>query len=652
MQHLTLIWILITAGLLWSSAALADIQLPRFFSDGAVLQRDAPLTVWGTAAPDESIQLQFNGEVILNTVADAKGYWRVQGEAYPAGGPHSLTLVGNNQIQLRDIYFGDVWLASGQSNMEMTMAEVRETYPRAIAEADNPLIRQFKVPRQVDYEKPVRDYPNGDWQAATPKTVLNFSAVAWFFARDIQAQTGVPIGIINASYGGSAAQAWMSPEALETFPHYAQQMRDNRNAEAVAAIKQRQAERQQHWFVELDKQDKGLTSEPGWHHPAVATSDWQTVDLPGMLQEQGVAPLSGTVWLSKDLHLDWEDDAKPAILRLGRIVDADRVYVNGVEVGATHNSYMPRVYQLPPFVLHEGDNTLTLRLTIHNQRGGLVADKPYELEVGDTIYDLSGPWRYRVGMEQPPLPPIEYWDFMQPTGMYNAMLAPLFPLPLTGVIWYQGESNVGAAEEYRRLLPALIRDWRRSFSQSLPFLVVQLPGFGELTEEPASSGWAALRDAQIEALGEPDTAIAVTIDLGEWNDIHPQDKQPVGERLALAARKLVYAEQSLVAESPAAYQLRVVDDRALITIVQAHGGLKSDGEPAGFAIAAEEGEFVWAQARIRGNQIEVWSEQIPNPNRVRYAWADFPVRANVYNGAGLPLMPFSLERPANQPTGD
>ena len=644
MKHSSLAGACLAGGLLWCTTALADIQIPRFFTDGAILQRDAPLTLWGEAEPGEKIQLSVNGAMTATTLAGEDGRWHLEGETYSAGGPHTVVVEGENRITLKDIYFGDVWLASGQSNMEMTVREVRERYPREIAAADNPLIRQFKVPKGVDYREAARDYASGDWQAATPTNVLEFSAVAWFFARDIQAQTGVPVGIINASYGGSAAQAWMSPAALKSFPHYYQQTVANRDPEAVAAIKQRQAERQQQWYAEVDNGDAGLAADPHWYHPAMDTRDWQTIELPGMLQDRGLEPLSGTVWLSKTLHLTWEDDAKPATLRLGRIVDADRVYVNGLEVGSTNNQYPPRVYQLPPFALHKGDNTITVRLTIHNERGGLVPDKPYVLEVGDTEHDLSGEWRYRLGVDYQPQPPTEYWDFMQPAGMYNAMLAPLFKLPLTGVLWYQGESNVGAAEEYRRLLPAMIRDWRRSFDQTLPFVLVQLPGFGEITEEPGESGWAVMRDAQTEALAEPNTAMAVTIDLGEWNDIHPLDKKPVGERLALAARKLVYGEDKLAAESPAAYQMAVEENRVLVSIVQAHGGLESDGEPAGFAIAGADGDFVWAQARLSGDQIEVWSDAVEKPTRVRYAWADFPERANVYGGAGLPLMPFSLER--------
>lgn len=644
MKHFTLTALYLLCSLLLSPLALADIKMPRFFSDGAILQRDVPLTLWGEAGPGEAIRLSVNGETVASIRAGEDGRWQLEGEAYGAGGPYTLVVEGENRITLRDVYFGDVWLASGQSNMEMAVRNLRERYPDEIASAENPMIRQFKVPKQVDYREPARDYASGDWQAATPDTVLDFSAVAWFFARHIQAQREVPVGIINASYGGAAAQAWMSPEALKAFPHYHQQAVHNRDSESVAAIKQRQAERQQQWYERVDSLDRGLAADPPWYHPAVDTGDWQTIELPGMLQDRGLEPLSGTVWLSKSLHLTWEDDAKPATLRLGRIVDADRVYVNGVEVGNTTYQYPQRVYQLPPFVLHKGDNTITLRLTINNERGGFVPDKPYVLEVGDARHDLSGEWRYRVGADYQPQPSTEFWDFMQPAGMYNAMLAPLFKLPLTGVIWYQGESNVGAAEEYRRLLPAMIRDWRRSFDQPLPFVLVQLPGFGEPVEQPGPSGWAVMRDAQTEALAEPNTAMAVTIDLGEWNDIHPLDKKPVGERLALAARKLVYGEHKLAAESPAAYQMSVEDGRAIISIVQAHGGLTSDGEPDGFAVAGPEGDFVWARARLNGNRIEVWSDEVDKPTRVRYAWADFPARANVYSGAGLPLMPFSLER--------
>ncbi|BFM22439.1 sialate O-acetylesterase [Gilvimarinus japonicus] len=635
-----------------SFSAAADVQLPRILSDGAILQRDQPVVFWGTADPGEAVALSVDGEQVASGQADADGQWRISSSnTFGAGGPHTVTLAGDNRIELADVYFGDVWLASGQSNMELPMARVAEKYAAEIAKSANTRIRQFKVPKVVDYQAPQTDVPEGSWVAAAPDTLPDFSAVGYFFAKAIEQAEDVPVGIVTAAYGGSTAQSWMSPEALKAFPHYLAQAEQNAKPGYVDAQKAADRKASDQWYSYINKHDQGLADN--WL-AADADSQWQAIKLPGFWSERGLGEINGVVWLKKTVMVPESAAGQAATLRLGRIVDADTAYVNGQQVGNITYQYPPRIYPVPTGVLKAGANEITVRLITNNNDGGFVPDKPYALELASKSIDLAGEWRYRIGVNHTSTPPTTFWDFLQPVGMYNAMLSPLFNVPFKGVIWYQGESNVGAAAEYAQLLPALVRDWRAHFKQPrLPFIVAQLPGFGALTDDANQpSDWAVMRDSQAHVLSEPNTALTVNLGLGEWNDIHPLNKKGVADRLALAARKLVYAEAKLAADSPAAYRMSIEEDKILISVAHASRGLVSKGKPSGFAIAGGDGEFVWAKAELQGDHILVWSDKVKAPTRVRYGWADFPDKANVKNRSGLPLMPFSLSLPVEEKAAD
>ena len=629
-----------------SLSAAADVQLPRVLSDGAILQRDQPVVFWGTAEPGEAVALSVDGKQVASGEADAEGQWRIRSSnTFAAGGPHTVTLAGDNRIELTDVYFGDVWLASGQSNMELPMARVAEKYADEIAKSANTRIRQFKVPKVVDYQTPHADVPEGRWVAATPASLPDFSAVGYFFAKAIEQAEDVPVGVVTAAYGGSTAQSWMSPEALQAFPHYLAQAEQNAKPGYVEEQKAADRNASDEWYDYINKHDVGLQNN--WANTD-ADTQWQSISMPGYWSERGVGEHSGVIWLKKTVQVPASAAGQPATLRLGRIVDADTAYVNGQQVGNITYQYPPRIYPVPSGVLKAGANEITVRLITNNKDGGFVPDKPYALELANTSIDLTGDWQYRVGVTHTPTPPTTFWDFLQPVGMYNAMLSPLFNVPFKGVIWYQGESNVGAPAEYAQLLPAMVRDWRDHFNQPrLPFIVAQLPGFGAKTEDANQpSNWAVMRDSQTHVLSEPNTALTVNLGLGEWNDIHPLNKKDVAARLALAARKLVYGESKLAAESPAAYRMSIEGEKVLVSVAHAKRGLLSDGKPGGFAIAGPDGEFVWAKAELQGDHILLWSDEVKQPTQVRYGWADFPHKANVRARSGLPLMPFSLSLPA------
>lgn len=628
--------------------ARADVVLPRFLGSGAVLQRETAWTLWGQAAPGERVEVRLDGKAMGSTTARSRD-WSLSLAAQPAGGPHRIEVIGKNSVVVEDVYFGDLWLASGQSNMELPMARVQVKYPEAVAQANYPQIRFFRTPKEADFERPRFDYGAGQWRAVTPESVRDMSAVAFFFATQIQAHQSIPVGIIDSSYGGSAVESWMSEQALKAFPAHLEQARRYRDAAYLTSIQEADARKNQAWAAGVDAGDRGLQAEPKWSATDVPDALWKPVEVPGLWQDRGVIAGNGVVWFRRELTLPASAASQPALLVLGRIVDADTAYVNGVEVGHTTYQYPPRRYSVPAGLLRAGKNTIAVRVTNQRDKGGFVPDKPYVLTVGGQDHDLTGTWKYRVGVEAQPLAPDVFVPYKAPLGFYNALLAPLSKLRIKGVIWYQGETNSGNPDEYARSFPALIRDWRKTFAQGdFPFLFVQLASFMPASAQPQDSLWAATREAQRGALAEPNTAMAVAIDAGEWNDIHPLDKKDVGERLALAARKLAYGED-IVASGPLFRSLERVGNQLVLSFDHVGGGLVcKDDRLREFAVAGADGRFVWAQASIRGDQVVVSSAQVPEPRRVRYAWADNPDKANLYNREGLPASPFEAQLPASE----
>jgi len=627
--------------LILANSASADIHLPRLLSDGAILQRDAATSVWGWAEDGEAIEVRLDGKVLATTTTE-NGEWRVLIPAQSAGGPHEITVTGDTSITIDDVYFGDVWVASGQSNMELPMERVKEKYPDVIATANHPLIRQYKVAKDYDFDAPYKDLPGGQWVASTPESVLNFSAVGFFFAKSISDTRQVPIGIIGNSYGGSPAEAWMSEQALEEYPHYLKVARSYREEGYLQSLLDANRKIFSDWNENVDRIDEGLAAAPNWSASEYDDSGWQTFDLPQFWADTSTGPINGVVWFRKEIEIPEALAGRPAKLMLGRIIDADTAYINGTQVGNTTYQYPPRRYDVGNDILRAGKNTIAVRVVNSAGNGGFVNDKPYWLRVGDTTIDLEGEWLYKVGAVSEAIGPPEFVEHRQPLGMHNAMLAPLLKMTIKGVIWYQGETNTDRPAEYVHLFPAMIRDWRANWKQGdFPFLFVQLANFMEARDEPVESGWAETRNAQFLALREPNTAMAVTIDVGEWNDIHPLNKRAVGERLALVARSVAYGESELVFSGPVVREVHARANELVIGFDHVGSGLRAHGDRLEeFAIAGADRVFVWANAIIDGDTVVVSSESVREPAYVRYAWADNPDGANLYNAEGLPAPPF------------
>lgn len=650
--------------------SMGSLRLPRLIGDGMVLQRNTAVKIWGWAAEGEIVTVEFIGRSYTAT-AGKDGSWKTELEAAEAGGPHDMTIgAGDQVITVKDILIGDVWVCSGQSNMQLNVSRVRDLYEDEISRFNNDKIRQYMVPERVNFKAPQDDLQGGVWIGAKSENVLNFAAVGFFFAAALYKEYQVPIGLINASIGGTPIEAWLGEESLKGFPQHLEELVKCKDDAYIEGIRQRDAEASSAWFGQLDHTDEGL-GEYGlpWYSETADESDWSAMVLPAVWAEKGLKDFCGAVWFRKEIEIPSGLAGLPALLRLGTIVDSDKTWINGVFVGETTYRYPPRKYQIPAGVLKEGRNVIAVRAVSNKAEGEFIKDKLYRMEIGGRIIDLSGKWKYRIGASlQNPLPDTTFIQY-KPSGLYNGMIAPVMKHTVKGILWYQGESNTSRAAEYDKLLTVLIRDWRREWKLgSLPFFIVQLPNFLKPACQPGQSDWAELREAQQKTLFLPDTAIVVAIDAGEWNDVHPLNKKTVGDRLALAARCVAY-EEDIVYCGPVFQDLRIEGNRifvrfsnigkglavgpevgavagpeaglpAVVTAIRAVG---ENGQLKHFAIAGADRKFVWANAEIQNDTVIVWNDQITDPVAVRYAWADNPAGANLYNRDGLPASPFRTD---------
>ena len=626
------------------SLANADVVPHPLFSDNAVLQQGMKVPVWGTADPGERVTVEFAGQTVSATTS-AAGKWRVELAPLKAGETHTLTISGRNKITLTNILVGEVWVCSGQSNMERPLGLAQGQKPivdwrQEVAAATNSAIRHFGV-AQTRAFTPAQDV-KGRWVVCSPASVTRFTAVGYFFGRDLSQARHVPVGLIHSSWGGTPAEAWTSEQGLRPLPDF---------ADALAAVKQlitdpeaarREAEaRLDAWYR---AKDPGSAAVPPWSAPDLETNSWKMMDLPTYWEDAGYPGFDGVFWFRRTVELPEGGTKYDAELHLGPVDDVDTTWVNGVQVGAMSGWTTPRVYPVPANVLKAGPNVIVVRVLDTGGNGGLWGGSdPLRLVIRDggntNSISLAGPWlcRQSASLNQVGWPPTDYSQSASaPTVLYNGMIAPLLPYAMRGVIWYQGEANVGRERQYRTLFPAMIADWRRAWGEGdFPFLFVQIAPFRDMTPE--------IREAQLLSWQHtPNTAMAVTIDCGDANDIHPAHKQPVGARLALAARALAYGEK-LEYSGPVFESMKVEGAKAVLRFTHLGGGLAAASGPLkGFTIAGADKVFHPAQAEIQGQTVVVTSAAVSQPVAVRYGWANVP-EGNLFNQAGLPASPFRTD---------
>mgnify|MGYP003583037334 CR=1 FL=1 len=622
-------------------------MLHRLFQDHAVLQRDQPITVWGHAEPGSLVTLAFATQTVT-AQADASGRWRATLRPLAAGGPYQMSVRAGQRTQtLHDVLVGDVWLCSGQSNMELPVWRALNA-DGEIAAATHPQIRLFTVPRHAATSPQDTFGGRVAWKPATPETVREFSAVCYFFARDLQKAVDVPMGLIHAAWGGSRIEAWTRAEALRaqggmdaSLDLLALSTRD------PAAAQAGWGQRWQQWWtshagvVQGDAPWEGGNEGAGWQPAPHQLGAWERWGVPAL------ADYNGMVWYRTHVTLTAAQAVQGAVLELGPVDETDMTWINGVGVGSEYAPGEPRTYPLPAGLLKAGTNTVVLNVLDTWADGGLAGPADaHAIRFDDGTRVVLGPqWQYRIAADTA-APPLAPWHAATGlTTLYNGMIAPLGNLGVRGVLWYQGESNTADGLQYAVRLRTLRDDWRRQFGTVTPLLVVQLAGYGHPAEKPAESGWAEVREAQRRVVAEdPHAGLALAIDLGDPYDIHPPNKQELGRRPGRGARHARFDVRNLGASGPRALRARRNDAEVRIRFDDVSGTLITTGArgPIGFELCgAAPGSCTYADAELAGNEVVLRSADAAASTRVRYCWADGPV-CTLRDRSGAPAGPFEL----------
>ncbi len=634
--------------------AYPSLEVADVFSDNMVLQRDRPVPVWGWTQPGETVTVTFAGKK-TSAVADSEGRWQAVLEPLPAGGPYEMTLEGPERIVLKNILVGEVWLASGQSNMEWPLSW-SENAEQAVAQANWPEIRLLKIPHQSSPE-PRTFVETSGWVECSPSMVGNFSAIAYYFGRHLHRELGVPIGLIDNSWGGSSMEAWTPLDVLQATPAFDDAIAQYHDW--ATQIKDLNLREEYKKAFDLWKEQTGgepAHRDPGrqpftadWAKTDFADGDWAVAQLPGAW-ETWLPLTDGVVWFRKTVDFPSRWQGKDLSLHLGPIDDLDTCFLNGVEVGRTGletpNAWLThRIYSIPAGRVRSGSNTLAVRVMDTGGGGGFggpaealfvcPADSPQ-----DKI-PLAGEWKYKIAVRLQQKPDLAGQNDQQiPAALYNAMLHPLIPYAIRGAIWYQGESNCARADRYLELSKRMIGSWRDRWGEGdFYFLLAQLTAF-----DVDWKGWCEVREAQTQTLSLPNTAMAVTVDIGSATDIHPRNKLDVGYRLALGALAQAYGKD-IVYSGPLYRSMEKKEGQIVLSFDHTGSGLvaKGGGELKGFTLAGADRVFHPAQAKIEGERIVVSSADVPEPVAVRYAWANYPLEANLYNREGLPASPFRTD---------
>lgn len=649
-----------------SPMVFANVRLPQIIGDGMVLQRDCPVRIWGWASPGEKVRIEFLNAA-YTTHAGNDGRWSATIGPLSAGGPFTMNVVGRNQISLHNILVGDVWLASGQSNMEMPVGQDKgfdgvEDAPAELASALDKKMHLFTVGR-ASTSTPREDIESSGWSEVTPASTSHFSAVAYFFGRELRQRYHVPIGIIESDWGGTLAESWMSRTALIRFPQLGAKA-DHVN-DQVRSYYETLLPLRRDWYRQHGTEDRGsVAGHESWASPGLDTHDWPMISIPRPWDS--IVPdfngFGGVVWLRKEVDIPKDVTGCDLIVQLGELRRADTTFWNGTRAEQTIGKSGLRSYYVPAERVRTGKNIIAVRLegTYLEDYGPGMFGPAEQMTVSACAREipLAGQWHYQPGPDMQAFPAAAPEVLVQlkrlsppPTFLFNAMIYPLRTYGIKGVIWYQGEANAldGDAAQYQALFPALIADWRTHWGYEFPFLFVQLAGLdledGE-TSTPKALAWIELREAQRMTLSLPLTGMATAIDVGEANAIHPKNKQAVGHRLALVAERVAYGED--VVDSGPVYRSMKIEGRKIrIEYTNVGAGLSIHdkyGYVRGYEIAGLDGRFFSAQAKQDGNDVVVFNDLIEHPVAVRYDWRGFP-DGNIFNQEGLPAPPFCTNTP-------
>jgi sialate O-acetylesterase len=630
----------------------ARIMLPACFTDNMVLQQQSKVNLWGTETPGKNftITTSWNNKT-YKAVADARGGWKIKIRTPVYGGPYTITFNDGEISTLKNILIGEVWVCSGQSNMEMPLTgfygDVLNLQHELADAANYSEIRMLKIDNKTSFTPLTDVQTKGGWAICGPQTVRDFSAVAYFFAKNLFIDKHVPIGIINSTWGGTVAEAWTSGSALKSMPDFAPFVNAAEGGLTQEKLDARYQTELSGWIDSINVKDPAFQQgKLLWAESGFDDSAWEKMTVPAYWEQAGVPGYDGTMWFRKKIVIPAAWAGKELKLNMGGIDDYDVSYFNGAEIGHTELFIYKRSYTIPGSLVKAGENTIAIRVFDNGGLGG-INKGPLQLSLAtDTTgqIDLAGQWvsHKATVLTLLPQPPAQSNSPNRPTLIYNAMINPILPYTIKGVIWYQGESNADRATQYRQLFPLLINDWRQKWNEGdFPFYFVQIANYSA-TDQPPAADWPALRDAQLSALSVPHTGMAVTIDIGDANRIHPQNKQETGRRLALIALAKTYNEN--IPYSGPLYKSHVINGNKIeLEFTHTDHRLLTKGDTLkGFTVAGADKKFYPANAVIAGNKVIVNSSNVANPVAVRYAWANNPL-CNLYNGANLPASPFRTD---------
>jgi sialate O-acetylesterase len=637
-------YLLIIALCIGSIATSANVTLPLIFSDNMVLQRNTLIPVWGWADANEKVEVKFNNQT-KNVKADKKGKWMVRLDAETAGGPYELSVKGENTILIKNILVGEVWLCSGQSNMEFPVGKPNgwglPNYEAVAADANYPLIRQIKVAHAIS-SLPETELKASAWEICSPSTVGDFTAVGYFFAKNIFDELKIPIGIINDCWGGTNIETWISRDAFESSDEFKEMIAGmpKINLDSLSKLKVQVMESR---IEALQKGSKIKDLNPEIvYQSSFDDSKWPKLNQPQLWEQQSIGELDGVVWLRKTIVLSSLDLTKEATLELSKIDDEDITYVNGVKVGATNQYDAKRKYSISPGVLKEGKNVIAVRVVDNGGGGGIYGDATdLKLSIGNSVIPLNGEWKFQVESVKKTTN-----ENSLPSLCYNAMINPLIPFAFKGVLWYQGESNAGRSYQYRKAFPLLINDWRLKWTYpEMPFYFVQLATYNNPGNSNEGCGWAELREAQTMALSLPNTGMCVTTDIGNPFDIHPTNKQDIGKRLAAIAFNNLYGK-TRICNGPSFKSMEIKGNEIILSFNNVGSGLVTPdkyGYIKGFEIAGNDQVFHFARAYIKDNTVVLSSDKVENPVAVHFSWMADASESNLFNKEGFPAEPFRTD---------
>lgn len=606
--------------------------LAPIFCDGMILQRDKENCIYGTDTIAETVTVIFMDREYSGAVEE-NGDFCIKLPKISAGGPYNLIVKGSESISISDILFGDVYFLTGQSNMELPLRRVLDVSAEEISQTNEPEIRQYLLPAAYQFSGPKKYMYASPWKKAQGEDLMGFSAVGYFFAKEIKDTYKVPVGLILAAVGGSRIEAWMSPASVKKFNEYNPIVEEFYDLDYFNEYMNKQQILSDKWLKELEEEEQIVTNED--------MKNWETCVVPSLVSDYTDKPFQGAVYICREILLPEEPTAGSASIYMGTIIDSDCIWINGRLIGRTEYRYPPRKYPIPDGVLKKGSNLILIRIVINKENGGTIKGRPYFLSCNNKRVSLAGEWHYRIGKTAEKPMPEMLFPTRLPTGLYHTAIVPMSKAAFKGMLWYQGESNTFDPSGYSDKFEQMLKDLRKLLGYDIPCIYAQLPGYQEPLDNRKDSGWAELRHQQFLNLSLKQTAMAVTLDLGEYNDLHPQNKKAVSIRMAKAARHLIYGEN--IEYSGPVLKKGIVKDNQVILEFSHLEHTEEEEVLSNFELAGIDLMYYQAQAVRKGKYVIVTSDKVKHPVCVRYAWCDNPTDINFYNHAGIPAPGFRME---------